>query len=195
MLTMTHASYDWAMSRDTNFYSTAFGFIITTGQTLSALAFAILLLAALNKKFTPPLTTFLNKRPEQNPPEAGAPNLLNDIGNILLTLVILWTYVSFMQLLIIWMGNKSDDNGYYLKRGLGQPSPWRYIGLTLITLHFFIPFFLLLFRRTKNTSPPLPPSPPSSSPPTSSNNTGSSPPTPTSKARTSISPGSMPPPL
>jgi hypothetical protein len=155
MLTMTHAGYDWAMSRDTDFYSTAFGFIITTGQTLSALAFAILLLAALNKQFTPALMAFLNKKPEQNPPEAGAPNLLNDIGNILLTLVILWTYVSFMQLLVIWMGNKSDDNGYYLKRGLGQPSSWRYIGLALITLHFFIPFFLLLFRRTKKYLPTL----------------------------------------
>ncbi len=91
----------------------------------------------------------LNKRPEQNPPEAGAPNVLNDVGNILLTLVILWAYVSFMQLLVIWMGNSSEDNGYYLKRGLGQPSVWRWIGLSLVVLHFFIPFCLLLFRGTK----------------------------------------------
>ncbi len=36
LMTMTHAGYDWAMSRDTDFYSTTFGFIVTVGQTLSA---------------------------------------------------------------------------------------------------------------------------------------------------------------
>jgi hypothetical protein len=155
MLTMTNAGYDWAMSRDTDFYSTVFGFIITVGQTLSATAFAILLLAALNKQFSPPLMAFLNKKPEQNPPEAGAPSILNDVGNILLTLVILWAYVSFMQLLVIWMGNKGEDNGYYVKRGLSQENPWRWFALALIILHFFVPFFILLFRGNKKYLPTL----------------------------------------
>ena len=99
--------------------------------------------------------TFLNRKPEQNPPEAGAPNILNDIGNILLTLVILWTYVSFMQFLVVWMGNKSDDNGYYIKRGFGQENPWRWFALALIILHFSIPFFILLFRGSKKYLPTL----------------------------------------
>jgi hypothetical protein len=54
-----------------------------------------------------------------------------------------------MQLLVIWMGNTAEDNGYYLRRGLGQPGAWRWVGLAIITLHFFVPFLVLLFRGTK----------------------------------------------
>jgi hypothetical protein len=149
LLTVTHAGTDWAMSRDTEFYSTTFGFIISTGQTLSALAFAIIVLAITGAPggLTAGISPYT--RPPVNPPENSSPNLLNDIGNILLTLVILWTYVSFMQLLVIWMGNTGEDNGYYVRRGLSQTNPWRWVGLAIITLHFFVPFFVLLFRGTK----------------------------------------------
>ncbi|MGN6371085.1 MAG: hypothetical protein ACTHN5_22755 [Phycisphaerae bacterium] len=149
MVSVTHAGTDWVMSRDTEFYSTTFGFIVSTGQTLAAAAFAVIVLwitgapGGLTAGISP-LT-----RPPVNPPENSSPNLLNDVGNILLTLVILWTYVSFMQLLVIWMGNTREDNGYYVHRGLAQPGAWRWIGLAIITLHFFVPFFLLLFRGTK----------------------------------------------
>ncbi len=141
LVTMTHAGTDWVMSRDLEFYSTAFGFVLTTGQTLCATAFAILVLALTHRQ--PDLQRSAQK------------GVLNDIGNILLTLVILWSYVSFMQLLVIWMGNTGEDNIYYLQRGLGQPSPWRWVGLALVVLHFFVPFFLLLFRATKRYIPTL----------------------------------------
>jgi hypothetical protein len=135
LLTMTHASTDWIMSRDIEFYSTAFGFVVTIGQTLSGAAFAVLILALFGRR------SDLQRSTEKG--------VLNDLGNILLTLVILWAYLSFMQLLVIWMGNTGEDNKYYLQRGLGQPSPWRWFGFALVVLHFCVPFFLLLFRATK----------------------------------------------
>ncbi len=152
---VTHAGTDWVMSRDTAFYSTAFGFVIATGQTLAAVAFAIIVLwmTGAPEGLTAGISPYT--RPPVNPPENSSPNLLNDIGNILLTLVILWTYVSFMQFLVIWMGNTGEDNGYFLRRGLGQPGAWRWIGLALITLRFFVPFFVLLFRGTKKYLPTL----------------------------------------
>ncbi len=144
LLTMTHAGCDWIMSRDIEFYSTTFGFVLTTGQTLAGLAFVILILALVGRHDKPhPLALATRK------------GILNDVGNILLTLVILWSYVTFMQLLVIWMGNTGEDNVYYLQRGLGQPSPRRWVGLSLIVLNFFIPFFLLLFRATKQYLPAL----------------------------------------
>ncbi len=149
LLTVTHAGVDWVMSRETAFYSTTFGFILSTGQTLSALAFAIVMLAITGAPSGLTAGISPDARPPVNPAENSSPNLLNDIGNILLTLVILWTYVSFMQLLVIWMGNTREDNGYYVHRGLSQPNPWRWVGLAIITLHFFVPFFVLLFRGTK----------------------------------------------
>ncbi|HVS72111.1 MAG TPA: hypothetical protein VHQ47_12720 [Phycisphaerae bacterium] len=144
LMTMTHASYDWLMSRDIDFYSTTYGFVITTGQTLAGLAFITLILAFVGRHEKPHPLALSTKR-----------GILIDVGNILLTLVILWTYVTFMQLLVIWMGNTGEDNNYFLQRGLGQPSPWRWIGLAIILLHFFVPFFLLLFRGAKGYLPAL----------------------------------------
>ena len=149
LLTVTHAGVDWVMSRETAFYSTTFGFIMSTGQTLSAVAFAIMMLGITGAPGGLTAGVSPYTRPPANPPENSAPNLLNDVGNILLTLVILWTYVSFMELLVIWMGNTREDNGHYVHRGLSQPSGWRWVGLAIITLHFFVPFVVLLFRGTK----------------------------------------------
>ena len=142
--TMTHAGTDWIMSRDIDFYSTAFGFILTVGQTLSALAFAILLFAALLRR--PP-------RPVKLPRTL----LLNDLGTLLQTLVILWTYVAFMQLLVIWMGNSREDNTWYLSARLGRRENFLARGSSglLILFHFFIPFYLLLFRGAKQNLPAL----------------------------------------
>jgi hypothetical protein len=154
LLTMTHASIDWIMSRDIEFYSTTFGFITTVGQTLAAACFSVILLALINRSL---LAASAGGGSAASPRRrvAASPPILNDLGNILLTLVILWAYVSFMQLLVIWMGNTGEDNNYYLQRGLGQPSPWRWIALALVVVHFFVPFFLLLFRATKRYLPAL----------------------------------------
>lgn len=159
LMTMTNAGYDWAASRDVEFYSTAFGFVLTTGQAIAGMSFCILVMALLMRTVRDPDLLFAGispyERPPVNPPEASAPNVLNDVGNLLLVMVILWTYVSFMQFLVIWMGNTREDNGYFLARGLGQPSPWRWVGLALIVFHFFVPFFLLLFRGIKKRLGPL----------------------------------------
>lgn len=136
LLTMTHASIDWALSRDIEFYSTTYGLIVTLGQTLSGVAFALLILAALLQR--PPLAELRDN------------HVLIDLGNILLTLVILWAYVSFFQLLVIWMGNTREDNTWYTQRGMGNPpSIWHWVGLFLIVVHFAVPFFVLLFRGAK----------------------------------------------
>jgi len=70
--------------------------------------------------------------------------------NLMLTLVILWAYTSFAQLLVVWQGNTREDIGYYTHRGLGiQPNPWRWVALALLLGHFLTPFFCLLMRGLK----------------------------------------------
>lgn len=135
-LTVTHAGFDWLMSRDSEFYSSIFGFVVATGQALAALAFVIVLAYAMRLRVEM---------------ESQAKKLLlRDLGNLVLTCVILWAYMAFMQLLIIWMGNKQDDNAWYVQRGIGQiGNPWLWVGLGLVVVHFFVPFFLLLFRGVK----------------------------------------------
>lgn len=136
---MSLAGVDWIMSRDPHWYSTIFGFIVVVGQVLTALAFLILFLAVTGGK------------PETETPPAAS--IFNDLGNLLLTLVILWAYLMFAQFLIIWMGNTQQDITWYTQRGLAGgdfSNPWRWIGLGLVVGHFFVPFALLLFRAFKH---------------------------------------------
>jgi hypothetical protein len=143
LMTMTQAGFDWVLSRETEFHSTAFGFVITLGQNLAAFAFAILCLP--RRKL----------QPQQPPALSHRPGLFNDIGNITLVLVILWMYVSFMELLVIWMGNSREDNAWYLHRGFAgldaDSIAWRWVGAAIIVGHFFVPFYLLLFRSLKRS--------------------------------------------
>src|SRR5207248_153491 len=129
-------AFDWIMCREAGWYSSIIGFITVVGQTATAMVFLISL-----------LRTFAERGPLA---EEISSERLNDLGNLFLTLVILWAYMSFAQLLIVWMGNTTVDTPWYVRRGLGQqPNSWKYVGLLLVVVHFFVPFFLLLLRWTK----------------------------------------------
>jgi hypothetical protein len=74
-----------------------------------------------------------------------------DLGNLLLTVVILWAYMSFAQFLIVWMGNTKEDSSFFVDRGMGiVNNGWRWLALGLIVFHFFVPFFILLSRDNKS---------------------------------------------
>lgn len=67
-------------------------------------------------------------------------------GNLLLTMMVFWLYVTFVQFLIIWMGNLSEDILYYLHRSEGV---WFAITIYLALFSFALPFLLLIHTRTK----------------------------------------------
>jgi hypothetical protein len=131
-LVITAAVIDWIMSLESDWYSTIFAVIIMGGEVLMAFALAVLLLAILRK--------FL--------PVASAATTLHfhQLGNLLLTFVMFWTYVAFGQLLIIWSGNLPHEISWYLHRIAGN---WKWIISAVALFHFFLPFMLLLFRGAK----------------------------------------------
>jgi len=131
-VTVTFAWVDWLLSLEPDWYSTMFAVIICGGQILAAVAFAILLLA-----------WFRNEPPFSAVVEAGQ---FHQLGNLLLTFVMFWTYVCFGQLLIIWSGNLPHEIVWYLHRIAGG---WKWIAGFLALFNFFLPFFLLLFRASK----------------------------------------------
>ena len=136
MITVSAASFDWVMSREPHFYSSIMGFMAAVGMTLSALVLVIALLRILIDE--PDLKEFLSG------------DVLNDLGNLMLTLVILWAYMSFAQFLIIWMGNINHETPWYIHRGLGQVfSGWKTVALLLLLFHFLTPFLILLSRDAK----------------------------------------------
>jgi hypothetical protein len=137
VLTMTLAAVDWIMTRDPHWFSHAIGFIVVIGQAASGMAFVTLLLTRVSGR--DPIAPVIEAR------------MLNDLGNLLLTLVILFTYVSFAQFLVLWMGNIRDDVSFFVDRGFNatHPNAWRWVAALLIVFHFFLPFFILLGRENK----------------------------------------------
>jgi hypothetical protein len=131
-LAMTFASVDWIMSLDPAWYSTIFGVIVTVGQMVPALAFAIAAAVWWN-----------TRRP---PEERIDPWVFIDLGSLMLAFVMLWAYVSFSQLLLIWSGNLPEEISYYTARNAGG---WQVVAVLLAGFYFAVPFLVLLARRNK----------------------------------------------
>jgi hypothetical protein len=132
VLLMTLAGVDWTMSRQPHWASTVFGFITVVSQTLTALCFAII------------VVWIRASRPQVA--ALARPSVFNDLGNLMLTLVILWAYMNFSQYLITWTGNEQQDVGWYVQRTYGG---WRAIAGIIIFIHFLVPLLLLMFRDIK----------------------------------------------
>jgi hypothetical protein len=131
-LAVTFAAVDWVMSLDIEWYSTIFGLVMLIGQGISALALLIT------------IGVYLSQREPMS--HVYQPKYFHDLGKLLLTVVMVWAYFSFSQLLIIWSGNLPEETPWYLLRFKGQ---WRWMGLALILLNFALPFLLLLSRDLK----------------------------------------------
>ncbi|MDB6064256.1 MAG: hypothetical protein JWR26_464 [Pedosphaera sp.] len=131
-VTGTFAYIDWVMSAEPDWYSTMFPLIIFIGQFLSAIAFMILILGWFRTE-----EPFLSLVTSTH---------FHHLGNLLLTFVMFWTYISFGQLLIIWSGNLPAEIIWYLHRIAGG---WKGVVILLFLFHFLLPFFVLLFRATK----------------------------------------------
>jgi hypothetical protein len=136
--TVTFAFIDWVMSLEPDWYSTMFAIIICGGQILIAYAFATLLLA-----------WFRNYAPVAG---IASAEQFHQLGNLLLTFVMFWTYVMFGQFLINWSGNSPKEIIWYQHRVAGS---WKWIIGILVVFHFIVPFFLLLFRASKRRLPAL----------------------------------------
>ena len=131
-MAVTFAAFDWIMSLDVEWFSTIFGMLTLAGQGVLTIAFLILVCTLLQKH--EPMSHILQ------------PKHFHDLGKLQLTLVMVWAYFSFSQLLIIWAGNLPEEIPWYLERFVGI---WRYLGIALIVLHFALPFLLLLSRDLK----------------------------------------------
>jgi hypothetical protein len=131
-LTVNFFSIDWIMSLEPHWFSTIFGMIFMVLQVLSALALAVFVAGFLSQ-YEPIASVITSDR-------------FNDLGNLVLTFVMLWAYLSFSQFLIIWAGDLINEIPWYLTRARGG---WAMIAVLLIFLSFAIPFFLLLMRPIK----------------------------------------------
>jgi hypothetical protein len=131
-ITWSWAMIDWVMTLEPTWYSSIYGMVFMVIACLAALSFCVIMLRMLNGY--EPLR------------DSYDPARLNDIGNLMLTFTLLWTYMSFAQFLIIWSGNLKQEIPWYMTRAFGR---WAPVAVALLVFHFFVPFFILLQRRVK----------------------------------------------
>ena len=135
VMTVTFMSVDWVMSLDPHWYSTIFGVIFIGSQGLAAIAFTILMLAALGRT-----------RPYA---QLASAEQIHDLGKLMLAFVMLWAYFNFSQFLIIYSANLPEEIPFYLERFHGG---WGWLSIALVVGHFALPFSLLLSRDLKRNS-------------------------------------------
>lgn len=132
-LTVTFAFTDWVMSIDPHWVSTIYGVWFAAGMGLAALTFAIVLLTGSRDPQIEKLLT---------------PNLLRDLGNLLLVLCMFWAYISLSQFLIIWSANLPEEITFYKNR---TAPGWSEMGTLILIGQFFLPFLVLLATRPKKS--------------------------------------------
>jgi hypothetical protein len=131
-ITVGAAAVDWVMSLEPRWYSTIWGMLFMVIMALAGFTFSLVILRTLSGD--EPLR------------DCVRPKDYNDLGNLVLTFTLLWTYMAFSQFLIIWSGNLKDEIPWYMIRARGG---WAPMAALLLVFHFFLPFFVLLQRRVK----------------------------------------------
>jgi hypothetical protein len=115
----TTVMIDWLMSLDPQFHSSGFG------------------LYALSIQFTVSIAVLLLLRLS-----AGDPGEHTGVfGGLLLTILMLWGYLAFLQYFILWSGNLPPGVNWYRRRGEGG---WAALEYAIAALDL-VPLFLLFF--------------------------------------------------
>ena len=127
VLLMNFACIDWVMSLNPEWYSSMFVVEFIAEQGVVAMAWSILILSCLAHH--KPLEGVLTVK------------IVHDIGNLLLGFTCFWTYVTFMEYIIIWTGNLPHDVVWFSDR---SSTGWEFFALFLVFVHFVIPLFCLI---------------------------------------------------
>lgn len=136
-VSMSLVSVDYMMAREPGWYSSIMGFQLLVMQCLTVMLIAVLAVLSL-----------YNRRDAVR--RMLTPPLMNDLGNLVFCLVILWAYLTFFQFLIIYSANIDHETPWYVRRGLGEYfNGFKWVGTALCVLHFLVPFLLLLIRFNK----------------------------------------------
>lgn len=157
-VTITIAAVDWIMSLTPEWTSTSFGLLAAVGQALAAFALALACAALVRG------VSAVNAPVARNSVDAAAASaarhaaegldldIFHDLGNLLLTFVMLWAYLAYTQYLIIWAEDLPREIAWYLPR---VQTSWRWLGIALVAGQFAIPFAALLSREAKRSPPVL----------------------------------------
>src|SRR5262249_50317496 len=126
-ITITAAATQWVMSIEPSWASTMFPVIFAINQVLTCFAFCLALMLLMVSK--PPFKAVMR------------PKFQLDMGTLLLAFTLFWSYTSFSQFMLVWIGNLPEEIPFFLRRSIGG---WWWVSAALCVFHFAVPFLLLL---------------------------------------------------
>jgi hypothetical protein len=129
-LTVSVAAIDWVASLVPRWHSTTLGILVGTAQLLAAAGLAVWISVTRRDAAAPSWTA----------------RRLNDLGSILMVLVLAWGYLAFMDYLTAWIADLPSETVWYLPR---VKTAWRWLGAFLVLFHLALPFAVLLSRNAK----------------------------------------------
>ncbi len=140
-LSLSFFAFDWMLSLDATWYSTIFGVTVFASCAMFGMACLILLSMALRRSGLLP----------------GALNVehLHDMGKLLFGWISFWSYVNFAQFFLVWYSNIPDEVAWFHKRWSDGGGTWKGLSLSLVVMHFFVPFWFLMSRNIKRAPVPL----------------------------------------
>jgi len=130
-LTTTFAAIDAIMSLDPTFASSLFGLVFIS--EIGAISLSIAILALIFSS-------------------APDPEALRQLARLLLAFICLWSYLAFMQLLIVWQSDLPHEVAWYLPR---WRQGWGAVAWAVVVTHIIAPFFTLLSSRAQHSSKAL----------------------------------------
>jgi hypothetical protein len=134
VLTASLAAFDWSMSLDPLWFSSIYGWLAIVRSGLAAMALAVVILALVWRREG--LSAIMTQQ------------VVDDLANVLLATVLLWTYLHFFQFLIMWYGNLPLNVRWYEPRLAGG---WGAVALLLVVFHFAIPFVWLIIPEPRRS--------------------------------------------
>jgi hypothetical protein len=124
-LLVSFAGVDWIESLEPKFHSSIYGLLYLCFTLLDGIAFGIGASLLLGRRI-------------------GA---TKGYSALLLSTILLWTYLHAMQYIVIWAGNIPDEAVWYLKR---SSDAWQFVLAFVALGQFIFPFFALLNSRVRS---------------------------------------------
>ncbi|MBW1982771.1 MAG: hypothetical protein JRJ12_16325 [Deltaproteobacteria bacterium] len=132
-LALTLLAFDLVMGLEPPWFSTLFGGYAFTKAFYLGLA-ALMIVSAI---------CYLARGSKSG----LTPAQFHDLGKLLFAFCLVWADFFYVQLIVIWYANVSEEAFYIIQRLMN--APWRSLAWTVFTVCFVLPFFILLNRRVK----------------------------------------------
>jgi hypothetical protein len=138
-LVLTLIAFDLVMSMEPHWFSTLFGAYAFAKAFYLGLA-ALMILSAI---------FYVGRDGESSLTSAH----FHDLGKLLFGFCLVWADFFYVQLVVIWYGNISEEAIYVIQRVM--LSPWNRLAWGVFLVCFLIPFFILLNRKVKSRPIPM----------------------------------------